>query len=51
VFMTAICDKLSLTDKELDVLLETFIEALPEMLKSKLLKCVSCKLKIPRIAK
>lgn len=39
VFMTAICDKLSLTDKELDVLLETFIEALPEMLKSKLLKC------------
>ena len=39
VFMTAICDKLSLTDKELDVLLETFIEALPEMLKRKLLKC------------
>lgn len=39
VFMTAIFDKLSLTDKELEILLETFIEALPDLLKSKLLRC------------
>lgn len=39
VFLSAVTDKLSLTDKELDILLETFMEALPEMLKNKLLRC------------
>lgn len=36
MFMAAFSDKLSLTDKELNVLLETFMEALTEILKSKL---------------
>ncbi len=39
VFLSAVTDKLSLTDKKLDILLETFMEALPEMLKNKLLRC------------
>ena len=39
VFISTVSEKTLLTEKELDVLLETFIEALPEMLKNKLLKC------------
>lgn len=39
MFMTTICDKLCLTDKELDVLFDAFINPLYDMLKTKLLKC------------
>jgi hypothetical protein len=39
VFISTVSERTLLTEKELDVLLETFIEALPEMLKNKLLKC------------
>jgi len=34
VFISTVSDRSLLTEKELDVLIETFIEALPEMLKT-----------------
>ena len=43
VFMSSATDKLSLTDKGLDVLLETFMETLPERLEQTVQVWIKCK--------
>jgi len=39
LFISTVSERSLLTEKELDALLETFIDALPEMFKNRLLKC------------
>ena len=39
LFISTVSDRSLLTEKELDDMLEIFIAALPEMFKSRLLKC------------
>ena len=39
LFISTVSDRSLLTEKELDDMLEIFIDALPEMFKSRLLKC------------